>query len=104
MSAALPGCIAAKTKKPVIGLPLSGNNNINDYAALLSMLQMPPGIPVMTVGLDAANNAALAALEIVALFDYKVNDALENFRIEQADKVRKDSDSISSNEYLHILW
>lgn len=103
MSAALPGCIAAQTTKPVIGLPLSSSNNINDLTALLSVVQMPPGIPVMTVGLDAAKNAALAALEIIALFDCKVNDALKNFRFEQLRKVIKDDENIIlHDEYKNI--
>lgn len=61
----LPGCVATKTQKPVIRLPLSSSNNVNDLTALLSVVQMPSDIPVMTVELDAASNAALAALEII---------------------------------------
>ena len=59
---------------------------------------MPSDIPVMTVELDAASNAALAALEIIALLDCKVNDALKEFRVEQTCKVFKDDKDI----FLHI--
>lgn len=85
MSAALPGCIAALTTKPVIGVPLSGSS-LNDLAALLSMTQMPPGIPVLTVGVDACKNAALAAASIISLNDTSCKENLENFRKEQTSE------------------
>lgn len=66
LSAALPGAIAAQTTKPVIGVPLS-SKNLDGIDALLSIVQMPPGIPVASVGIDAAQNAALMAVRIVSL-------------------------------------
>ena len=86
MSAALAGVIASKTIKPVIGLPLSGSE-INTMASVLSTLQMPPGIPVLCVGVDAAKNAALAAAQIVALSDADVDLKLLKYRTEQSDAV-----------------
>lgn len=86
MSAALAGVIASKTVKPVIGLPLSGSE-INTMTSLLSTLQMPPGIPVLSVGVDAAKNAALAAAQIVALSDSDVALELIKFRNTQSDAV-----------------
>lgn len=66
LSAALPGAIAAQTTKPVIGVPLS-SKNLDGIDALLSIVQMPPGIPVASVGIDAAQNAALMAVRIVSM-------------------------------------
>lgn len=87
MSAALAGNIASKTIKPVIGVPLSGGNALHDFTALFSTVDMPPGIPVLTVGIDAAKNAALAAAQIIALSDCELQERLENFRLEQSSAV-----------------
>ena len=62
LAAALPGSIAAHTTKPVIGVPVSGKVNLD---SILSIIQMPPGIPVAAVGLDRGDNAALLAVEIL---------------------------------------
>ena len=77
LSAALPGTIAAHTIKPVIGVPVSGKVNLD---AILSIIQMPPGIPVGAVGLDGGDNAALLAIEILAVSDKKLTMKLENYR------------------------
>ncbi|MCJ7698473.1 MAG: 5-(carboxyamino)imidazole ribonucleotide mutase [Thermoplasmata archaeon] len=77
LSAALPGTIAAHTIKPVIGVPVSGKVNLD---AILSIIQMPPGIPVGAVGLDRGENAALLAVEILAVSDKKLTKKLENYR------------------------
>jgi len=65
LSAALPGVIASKTEKPVIGVPVSGK--LLGLDALLSMVQMPPGVPVGVVGIDNGKNAALLALRMLKL-------------------------------------
>ncbi len=67
LSAALPGVIASKTKKPVIGVPV--NVKLDGLDALLSTMQIPPGVPVATVGIDNGKNAALLAARILALSD-----------------------------------
>ena len=77
LSAALPGSIAALTIKPVIGVPVSGKVNLD---ALLSIVQMPPGIPVAAVGLDRGENAALLAAEILAVHDTEIHKRLEDYR------------------------
>jgi 5-(carboxyamino)imidazole ribonucleotide mutase len=63
LSAALPGYIASRTKRPVIGVPVS--SKLSGLDALLSMVQMPPGVPVACVGIDSGENAALLALQIL---------------------------------------
>jgi len=77
LSAALPGTIAAHTIKPVIGVPVSGKINLD---AILSIIQMPPGIPVGAVGLDRGENAALLAVEILALYNTKLTKKLREYR------------------------
>ncbi len=83
LSAALPGTIAAHTIKPVIGVPVSGKVNLD---AILSIIQMPPGIPVGAVGLDRGENAALLAVEILAVSDKKLTTKLENYRKKMREK------------------
>ena len=83
LSAALPGTIAAYTIKPVIGVPVSGKVNLD---AILSIIQMPPGIPVGAVGLDRGENAALLAIEILAVSDKKLTNKLENYRKKMREK------------------
>jgi 5-(carboxyamino)imidazole ribonucleotide mutase len=77
LSAALPGSIAAHTIKPVIGVPVSGKVN---FDSILSIIQMPPGIPVAAVGLDRGDNAVLLAIEILAINDMNLKNQLEKYR------------------------
>ena len=83
LAAALPGSIAAHTTKPVIGVPVSGKVNLD---AILSIIQMPPGIPVAAVGLDRGDNAALLAVEILSTKDKKLGDQLEKYRRKMREK------------------
>ena len=75
LAAALPGVIASKTSKPVIGVPVE--SKVGGLDALLSIVQMPKGIPVATVGIDNGQNAAYLALRILALTDTKLSDQLK---------------------------
>ncbi|HHH79447.1 MAG TPA: 5-(carboxyamino)imidazole ribonucleotide mutase [Thermoplasmatales archaeon] len=84
LAAALPGSIAAHTTKPVVGVPVSGKVNLD---SILSIVQMPPGIPVAAVGLDRGDNAALLAVEICALKDQKLAKQLEEYRERMRKKV-----------------
>ncbi len=83
LSAALPGTIAAHTIKPVIGVPVSGKVNLD---AILSIVQMPPGIPVGAVGLDRGDNAALLAVEILAVNNAKLEKKLISYRKKMRQK------------------
>jgi 5-(carboxyamino)imidazole ribonucleotide mutase len=91
LSAALPGVVAAHTIKPVIGVPVSGKVNID---SILSILQMPPGIPVGAVGLDNGKNAALLACEILALSDEGLARKLGEYRKKMAEKVVGDAEGL----------
>lgn len=86
LAAALPGSMAAHTIKPVIGVPVSGKIN---FDAILSIIQMPPGIPVAAVGLDRGDNAALLALEILSLQDETISKELLSYRQNMREKVLK---------------
>jgi len=83
LAAALPGSIAAHTIKPVIGVPVSGKINLD---SILSIVQMPPGVPVAAVGLDRGDNAALLALEILALRDETLKKEMNHYRKEMKKK------------------
>lgn len=91
LSAALPGSVAALTVKPVIGVPVSGALNLD---SILSIVQLPPGIPVAAVGLDRGDNAAILAAEILAVADEGVRSKLLEYRQEQAAKVVADSEKV----------
>ena len=92
LSAALPGVVASITTKPVIGVPVSGGVNLD---SILSIVQMPPGIPVAAVGLDRGDNAALLAVEILSIKEPRLRQGLELYRKEMADRVEKDSEELS---------
>ena len=86
LAAALPGAMASHTIKPVIGVPVSGKVN---FDSILSIIQMPPGIPTAAVGLDRGDNAALLALEIIGLYDKTIAKELKNYRKQMRDKILK---------------
>ena len=94
LSAALPGVVASFTVKPVIGVPVSGAVN---FDALLSVVQMPPGIPVAAVGLDRGDNAAVLAVEMLSIKDESLVGKLLDYRAEQAEKVLADSEEVRAN-------
>jgi len=87
MAAALPGVIAASTTLPVIGVPIKGM--LDGLDALLSIVQMPPGIPVATVGVNGAQNAAILACEMLALSDDALAARLEQYKSGLKDKIEK---------------
>ena len=94
MAAHLAGALAAKTTLPVIGVPLVSSSGLEGIDALLSTLQMPPGVPVATVaiGKAGAKNAAILAVQILALADSKLRERLADFKKAQGKKViEKDS-------------
>ena len=85
-AAHLPGMAAALTSLPVIGIPIK-SRALNGLDSLLSIVQMPSGIPVATMAIDGAKNAALYAVAILALQDDALRKKLEDFRQQQSDKV-----------------
>jgi len=99
MAAALPGVIAACTTVPVIGVPVKGM--LDGLDALLSIVQMPPGIPVATVGVNGAQNAAVLAAEMLALADDALAARLADYKEGLKNKIVKANAELASVKYKH---
>ena len=97
MAAALPGVIAAQTTLPVIGVPIKGM--LDGLDALLSIVQMPPGIPVATVGVNAAQNAAILAAEMLALADDGLATRLQTYKEGLKEKIVKANRELAEVKY-----
>lgn len=85
-AAALPGAIAAYTTLPVIGVPIT-TKSLEGLDSLLSIAQMPPGVPVAAVAIDGAKNAGLLAAQIIATFDRSVDKKLSQYKLKQGKEV-----------------
>ncbi len=83
----LSGAVAARTTLPVIGIPFSGNS-VGSMDSLLSTVQMPPGIPVATVAIDGAKNAAILALEILSIENKDLQKKIIEFRHQESEKIK----------------
>jgi 5-(carboxyamino)imidazole ribonucleotide mutase len=88
-AAHLPGMVAAFTTLPVIGVPINSTLSIQGLDSILSMIQMPAGTPVATVGLDNATNAAVLATQMLAINNARLADALEKYRSTMKDRVMR---------------
>jgi 5-(carboxyamino)imidazole ribonucleotide mutase len=86
-AAHLPGMVASLTSLPVIGVPVKSSNSIDGWDSVLSILQMPSGVPVATVALDGARNAGILAAQIVGTSDAKVAERLDKFKQQLQTKV-----------------
>lgn len=86
-AAHLPGMVASLTTLPVIGVPVKSRNSIDGWDSVLSILQMPGGIPVATVALDGAKNAGILAAEIIGAFDKKISKNIADYKKSLQDKV-----------------
>ena len=97
MAAALPGVIAANTPLPVIGVPIA--STLDGIDALLSIVQMPPGIPVATVGINAGYNAALLAVQMLALSDQALAKRFSEFKDSLSGKIVKANEELAGIKY-----
>ena len=97
MAAALPGVIAASTTLPVIGVPIKGM--LDGLDAMLSIIQMPPGIPVATMGVNGAQNAAILAVEMMALSDKNLADKLAKYKEGLKEKIVKANSELAEIKY-----
>lgn len=95
-AAHLPGMVASLTTLPVIGVPIKSRNSIDGWDSVLSILQMPAGIPVATVALNGAKNAGLLAAAIIGSHDKKVADRLQKFKDSLKDKVLESAESMEN--------
>ena len=98
-AAHLPGVIAAITPLPIIGVPVNSSNSIDGWDSILSILQMPAGIPVATVALDGAKNAAILALQILATGDQARMDQMVKFKKDLAKKIVKANEELDEVKY-----
>ncbi|QCK13423.1 5-(carboxyamino)imidazole ribonucleotide mutase [Mangrovivirga cuniculi] len=101
-AAHLPGMVASMTSLPVIGVPVKSRNSIDGWDSVLSILQMPGGIPVATVALDGAKNAGILAASIVSTFDDEVAANLDKYKASLKEKVLNTADELKQSGYKNI--
>jgi 5-(carboxyamino)imidazole ribonucleotide mutase len=90
-AAHLPGMIASLTPLPVIGVPIKSRNSIDGWDSVLSILQMPGGVPVATVALNGAKNAGILAAKIIGISLVEIQNKIIDYKSDMKDKVIKDS-------------
>jgi 5-(carboxyamino)imidazole ribonucleotide mutase len=98
-AAHLPGVVAALTPLPVIGVPVRSSISIDGWDSILSILQMPSGIPVATVALDGARNAAILATQILASADIDLFAKVQQFKRELAEKITTANEDLAKIQY-----
>lgn len=98
-AAHLPGMVASITTLPVIGVPVKSRNSIDGWDSVLSILQMPAGVPVATVALDGAKNAGILAAQIVGAYDEKVAENLKKLKEDLKNKVMESVEKLSKSGY-----
>ena len=103
-AAHLPGVIAALTPLPVIGVPIKATISIDGWDSILSILQMPPGIPVATVGLDGARNAGILAAQILATSDPAVLEKMKAFKSSLANKIVKANEELKAVKFKYKTY
>ena len=96
-AAHLPGMVASLTPLPVIGVPVKSSNSIDGWDSILSILQMPNGVPVATVALNAAKNAGLLAVQILGTSDEKIFEALTNYKEQLKEKVHNQVNELNKH-------
>jgi len=95
-AAHLPGMVASLTPLPVIGVPVRSSNSIDGWDSILSILQMPNGVPVATVALNAAKNAGLLAAQIIGAFDPEIGVKMEQYKKNLSDEVAAKIEKLKS--------
>jgi 5-(carboxyamino)imidazole ribonucleotide mutase len=98
-AAHLPGMVASLTSLPVIGVPVKSSNSIDGWDSILSILQMPNGVPVATVALNASKNAGILAAQMIGAFDKYVGQKMDQFKKNLADEVQTKIDRLRVNGY-----
>jgi len=98
-AAHLPGVAAAYTTLPVIGIPVKSRNSIDGWDSILSILQMPSGVPVATVALDGAKNAGILAAQIIGTHDEEIAKKLAAYKVEMKEKVLKSAKELKEKGY-----
>ena len=101
-AAHLPGMVASITTLPVIGVPVKSSNSIDGWDSILSILQMPGGVPVATVALDGALNAGILAAQIIATADKKLEENIQNYKNGLRDKVEESVKNIKEKGHKNV--
>jgi len=96
-AAHLPGMIAAITSLPVIGVPIKSTNSADGWDSILSILQMPGGVPVATVALNGAKNAGLLAAQILGSSDSKIGQAMDHYKLNMESEVMQKVENLKSS-------
>ncbi len=102
-AAHLPGMVASLTALPVIGVPVKSSNSIDGWDSVLSILQMPAGVPVATVALDGARNAGILSAQIVAIGDADLYKRLANFKLSLKSKVEEAASQLESKGWRDLV-
>lgn len=98
-AAHLPGMVASLTPLPVIGVPVKSSNSIDGWDSLLSIVQMPNGIPVATVAVNAAQNAGILAAQIIGSNDKEVLERIMQFKLQLKEKVMQSSEQVKKDNH-----
>jgi 5-(carboxyamino)imidazole ribonucleotide mutase len=98
-AAHLPGMVASLTSLPVIGVPVKSSNSIDGWDSILSILQMPNGVPVATVALNASKNAGILAAQMIGAFDKYIGQKMDQFKKNLADEVQTKINKLRANGY-----
>lgn len=98
-AAHLPGVVAAFTTLPVIGVPCSSSISIDGWDSILSILQMPPGIPVATVGLDGSLNAGILAAQMLSIENEEIHEKMKQYKKNLKLKISKANQELSEHKY-----
>lgn len=102
-AAHLPGMVASMTSLPVVGVPVKSSNSIDGWDSILSILQMPGGIPVATVALNGAKNAGILAASMVGAYDTAIGKNLDEYKASLKDKVEKTAVDLEEKGWKAIL-
>jgi 5-(carboxyamino)imidazole ribonucleotide mutase len=102
-AAHLPGMVASITSLPVIGVPVKSSNSIDGWDSVLSILQMPNGIPVATVALNAAKNAAILAASIIGAFDEKTGKKIDDYKKQMENEVINKAGKVKSEGWNNLF-
>ena len=98
-AAHLPGMVASLTSLPVIGVPVKSSNSIDGWESILSILQMPNGVPVATVALNAAKNAGILAAQMIGAFDKYIGQKMDQYKKSLSDEVLIKVQKLTSSGY-----
>ena len=102
-AAHLPGMVASLTTLPVIGVPVKSSNSLDGWDSILSILQMPSGVPVATVALNAAANAGVLAAQILGTSDDEIAQSLSDYKAKLQEKVMDTRNTFQELNFLHMI-